>query len=84
MTNGNRWIQVIVVGKLAILSIILFLVGYSFGLTLRVGTYENPPLSFEKNGEVVGIFPDVLNYIAKSEGWKVEYTYTTQDEAIEK
>ena len=77
-------IQVIVVRKLAILSIILFFIGYSFGLTLRVGTYENPPLSFEKDGEVVGIFPDVLNHIAKSEGWKFEYTYTTQDEAIEK
>ncbi len=44
-------------------------------LTIKVGVYSNPPLSFYKNGQAQGIFPDILNYIAKKEGWTIDYTY---------
>ncbi len=47
----------------------------SLALTVKVGVYSNPPLSFYKNGQAQGIFPDVLNYIAKKEGWTIDYIY---------
>ena len=42
--------------------------------TIRVGVYQNEPLLFkEKNGEIKGIFPDILAHIAEEEDWHIEY-----------
>lgn len=46
-----------------------------FALTIKVGIYSNPPLSFYKNEQAQGIFPDVLNYIAKNEAWTIDYVH---------
>ncbi|WP_456399410.1 HD domain-containing phosphohydrolase [Mesoaciditoga sp.] len=48
---------------------------FSFSLTIKVGIYDNPPLSFYKNGSAQGILVNVMNSIAKKENWKVEYVY---------
>ncbi|WP_297694270.1 transporter substrate-binding domain-containing protein, partial [uncultured Eudoraea sp.] len=41
---------------------------------IKVGVYQNRPLLFtDEDGKVKGIFPDILNYIAKKEGWTIEY-----------
>lgn len=41
---------------------------------LRVGQYDNEPKIYEdENGKVVGIFPEILEYIAEKESWKIEY-----------
>ena len=41
---------------------------------IRVGVYQNRPLLFtDTDGKVKGIFADILNYIAKKEGWTIEY-----------
>jgi PAS domain S-box-containing protein len=43
--------------------------------TIKVGVYQNEPLLFkDKNGEINGIFPDILAHIADEEGWNLEYT----------
>ena len=41
---------------------------------LRVGQYDMKPKVFEnENGKVVGIFPEILEYIAEKESWKIKY-----------
>ncbi|MCK4793531.1 MAG: transporter substrate-binding domain-containing protein [Desulfobacteraceae bacterium] len=43
---------------------------------IRVGAYENHPKIYtDDEGETVGLFPDVLNYIASKEGWKLKYVH---------
>ena len=41
---------------------------------IKVGVYQNVPLSFRnENGVVKGFFIDILEYVAKKEGWTIEY-----------
>ncbi len=41
---------------------------------IRVGVYQNRPLLFEdSDGNVQGIFADILKYVASKEGWTIEY-----------
>jgi PAS domain S-box-containing protein len=41
---------------------------------IKVGVYQNKPLLFTDNdGNVKGIFADILNYIAKKEEWEIDY-----------
>ena len=41
---------------------------------IRVGVYQNRPLLFEdSDGNVKGIFADILKYVASKEGWTLEY-----------
>lgn len=42
--------------------------------TLQVGVYRNPPLTtYDSNGQVSGLFPDLLEKIAEEKGWQLEY-----------
>ena len=42
--------------------------------TVKVGGYQNRPLLFKDNdGEIKGIFADILTYIAAEEDWQIEY-----------
>jgi len=41
---------------------------------LRVGVYENPPLVYyDEQGAVHGFIPDLLEYIAERQGWRLQY-----------
>jgi signal transduction histidine kinase/ActR/RegA family two-component response regulator len=41
---------------------------------IKVGLYQNIPLSFsDENGAVKGFVIDILEYVAKKEGWTIEY-----------
>ncbi len=41
---------------------------------IRVGSYENPPKVYtDENKNHIGLFPDLLEYIATQEGWELEY-----------
>ena len=41
---------------------------------IGVGVYQNRPLLFkDTDGNVKGIFADILNYVAAKEGWTIEY-----------
>ena len=42
--------------------------------TVKVGVYQNIPLTFiEQDGNVKGFFIDILEHIAAKEGWDIEY-----------
>ncbi|TFG16577.1 MAG: transporter substrate-binding domain-containing protein [Promethearchaeota archaeon] len=47
---------------------------YGYNKTLDVGQYDNEPKIYEdENGKVIGIFPEILEYIAEKESWKINY-----------
>ena len=44
------------------------------GPPLRAGLEQNPPLSFmTPQGEAAGVLVDVLEEVARQEGWRIEY-----------
>jgi len=66
--------------KLAFLALCLFLFRFSLvariyaDTPVRVGVYENAPLSFvDDQGRADGLVVDLLEAIAAEEGWQVEY-----------
>ncbi len=51
--------------------------------TVNVGVYQNKPLTFiERDGSVSGFFIDVLENIAKKEGWDIHYTPGTWPQCL--
>ena len=59
----------------ALLFLALFLAVPAYATqALKVGVYQNRPHVFiDKNGSPRGLFIDLLNHIAKQEGWQLEY-----------
>jgi PAS domain S-box-containing protein len=52
----------------------VYSINVSAETTIKVGVYQNRPLLFKDNdGEIKGIFPDILAYIADEEDWNIEY-----------
>ena len=52
---------------------------------IRVGVYQNRPLTFvEPDGAVKGFFIDILEHIAAKEGWKIEYDPDSWSECLRK
>lgn len=52
-------------------------------ITIRVGMYENPPKVFsDSTGRVIGIYPDILNEIARKEGWELRFVRGTWEECL--
>jgi two-component system, cell cycle sensor histidine kinase and response regulator CckA len=49
---------------------------------VRVGVYQNTPLTFEENGKTNGFFIDILEHIAGEEGWKIEYVHSSFPECL--
>lgn len=50
---------------------------------IRVGEFEDKPLTYtDASGNVVGLFPDILNIIAQREGWHLGYVHGTLDECL--
>ena len=74
MGNGNvmrKW-------TFLICGFLLFHMSTSLSLdastAVKVGVYQNDPLVFtDRDGEVKGIYIDVLEHIASKERWKIEY-----------
>ena len=56
----------------------------SFGITLRVGIYDDYPLCYVENGKPKGLYVVVLGEVAKKEGWKIEYTYGKWEDLLSK
>ena len=53
--------------------------------TIKVGIYENKPKVFvDPAGEPQGFFVDILNHIAKAEGWQLDYVASTWEQNLEK
>jgi len=74
--------------KTSFLIIILFIQAFTSATaqadrTVNVGVYQNKPLTFiERDGSVRGFFIDVLENIAKKEGWNIHYTPGTWSQCL--
>ena len=52
---------------------------------VRVGIYENSPKIFtDEKGNASGFWPDIIEYIASQEGWKIEYIHGTWDQCLQR
>lgn len=52
-------------------------------LTLRMGLEQNPPLTgFSTSGTAEGLFVDLMDEIARQEGWHIEYLSCPQAECL--
>ncbi len=50
---------------------------------VKVGLYENAPKVFtDESGRPAGIFVDIIEYIAKKEGWELQYVAGTWAEGL--
>jgi len=75
------------------ISLIIFLAGILFIIlssntiraerTVRVGIYQNSPkVALSESGHPEGIFVDIIEAIAKEEGWSIEYVTGTWAEGL--
>lgn len=56
---------------------------YAEPRTLRMGLEQNPPLSgFGPSGKAEGVFVDLMDEIARLEGWQIEYLSCPQAECL--
>ncbi|WP_129409785.1 GGDEF domain-containing protein [Marinitoga lauensis] len=69
--------------KTLLILLILVVSTFYFGITLKVGVYENPPLSYAEGGKIKGILPDIFNYITKKENINVKYIYLPFSETLD-
>jgi len=52
---------------------------------VKVGVYENEPKVFtDTSGKPAGVFIDVIEYIAKKEGWVLRYVHGTWGEGLDR
>jgi ABC-type amino acid transport substrate-binding protein len=52
---------------------------------ITVGIYQNEPIVFrDGDGKARGIYIDILEHIAKKEGWVIEYSYGTWSECLDR
>jgi ABC-type amino acid transport substrate-binding protein/nitrogen-specific signal transduction histidine kinase len=53
--------------------------------TIRVGIYDNPPkVFFTPSGLAAGLYPDILNAIARERGWALEWVPGTWQECLDR
>ena len=53
--------------------------------TVRIGVYENAPKIYTAaDGTVKGFWADILYYIARKEGWQIEWVHGTWTEGLER
>ncbi len=55
--------------------VVLLAISTAFSLTLKVGIYDDYPMCYLEDGKPKGFYVDILNEIAKENGWKIEYVY---------
>lgn len=52
---------------------------------VRVGIYQNQPKIFiDEKGRASGFWPDLVDYIAEQEGWKIQYILGTWEECLQR
>lgn len=65
------------------LALLALTAGANAKVTLEVGVYENKPLIFTgDDGRVAGLFPDILEPIAKKQGWDIAYRRAPWDQLL--
>ena len=70
--------------KVLIMVMILFSVLLNLNAAIKIGVYDDKPLIFDdENGNPVGIYPDILKYVAKKEKWDIEYIHGSLAELLD-
>ncbi len=65
--------------------ILLFSAAFAGPSTIKVSLSKNPPLIFtDDDGKPKGIYIDIIEYIAKKEGWTIQYVPGTWKECLER
>ena len=50
---------------------------------IKVGAYSNPPkIIMDENGRVSGFWPDLIQYMADAENWKIKYVPGTWEDGL--
>lgn len=75
--------------KLSIIALTFFILGFASARadsrTVSVGVYENEPKVFiQASGKPAGIFIDIIEQIAKTEGWKLRYVPGTWSQGLDR
>jgi PAS domain S-box-containing protein len=75
---------------LSLVILFLFVTSFTYGQAakngkkiIRVGIYHNPPLEDYVNGKAVGLYPTLLDAIAKEYNWQIDYVFGTWNEEYE-
>ncbi len=64
-------------------SLIFSVFATSSSQSVRVGVYDNQPKVYQDDkGVDLGVYPDILNYIAARENWKLNYIHGTWEEGL--
>ena len=84
-----RWLSDRFLGRLRLLFIVLgCCIAQAWGApgqTVRVAFFEARPSIFtDESGRPAGFYPDILNYVAEQEGWRLEYVPGTWAESLER
>ena len=54
-------------------------------LSIKVGAYANHPKIFmDANGKVSGFWPDLMEHIAETENWMIEYAWGTWNDGLDR
>ncbi len=54
-------------------------------MTVRVGVYDNHPKIYrDEQGEIKGLWADIVDYIAAEEGWDLQYVHGNWAEGLER
>ncbi len=79
LRNGMKRLSIILI-------VLVALSGIAFGEeTIRVGAYQNPPKVFmTPDGRVTGVFPEVLEEIAKQSGWEIDYVFGSWQDCLKR
>lgn len=57
----------------------------SYAVTIKVGLTNNPPkINIDEEGKISSIYKDIMDYIAKEEGWQIEYELNSWVDNYEK
>jgi len=81
--SRSCWSSRVLIRLLSCLS--FFLSTQAEARTILVGIYQNEPKIFTtESGQPAGIFADVIEHIAKGEGWQIRYVPGTWAEGLER
>lgn len=82
---GRKRLRLVVSAILALLPCLVPFRSAEAAETVRVAIYDNPPIIFQDSGgRIQGLFADVLNAVAGTEGWRVEAVPGTFSEGLER
>lgn len=84
--GGNIRVRLVIAAL--VLALVCFTLPFSPSYaetTIRVGIYENKPKVFTDDpGRPAGIFVDIIEAVAASEGWQIEYVRGTWSEGLDR